>query len=117
MGGCRLPDNAYHNESDDGQCEDGSDDGSQGDDSDAYDDYWDRLTDRAPVQSNPYDVIPRYDENGDYRGATTYDGYGNRHQQHEWGDSVRHGEGSHDYDNSGPNGGFGKGPRGGHNNY
>ncbi len=87
------------------------------DDSEEYDDYWDKLTDKAPEQSNPYDVIPRYDENGDRKGATTYDEYGNRQRQYELGDSVRHGEGYHDYDNSGSNRGYGKGPRGGHNNF
>ncbi|OZG75211.1 hypothetical protein BTA51_02165 [Hahella sp. CCB-MM4] len=101
-----------YNESDGGDVSN-----DEGDDSEAYDDYWDSLTDRAPERSNPYDVIPRYDENGDLKGATTYDEKGNRHQQHEWGDNVRHGEGYHDYDNSGSNGGFGKGSRGDHISY
>ena len=83
------------------------------DDSAAYQAYWDSLADRAPVQSSPYDVIPRYDVNGDMTGATTYDEYGNRAYQYEWDPTTQHGPGYHSYDNSG-SGGYGDGPRSSH---
>jgi RHS repeat-associated protein len=78
--------------------------------------YWIGLTDPAPVQSNPFNVIPKYDDQGQLRGATTYDEFGNRAYQYEFGSSVRHGEGYHVYDNS-TTGSFGNGPRSPHINY
>ena len=87
------------------------------DDSAEYDAYWEGLTKKAPERSSPYDVKPKYDPEGNKRGATTYDQYDNRANQYEWDPGVRHGDGQHSYDNDGPNKGFGKGRRGEHQSW
>jgi RHS repeat-associated protein len=79
-----------------------------------YGEYWEKLKGRAPERSSPYDVVRRYDANGNISGATTYDRFGNRAYQYEFDAGARHGPGFHTYDNSGPSGGFGKGPRSPH---
>lgn len=87
---------------------------SAADDAAAYQQYWDNLSNRAPVQSSPYDVVPKYDADGNLTGATTYDQYGNRAYQYEFDPGARHGPGYHSYDNSGPYTGYGNGPRSPH---
>jgi hypothetical protein len=76
--------------------------------------YWQRLTGHAPERSVPYDVIRRYDQGGNITGATTYDRFGNRAFQYEFGEGVRHGPGYHTYDNTGRFAGWGSGPRSPH---
>jgi RHS repeat-associated protein len=66
-----------------------------------YDDYWKQLSKRAPEKSTPYDIRRKYDESGYITGATTYDEYGNRTRQYEFGPKSRHGEGYHEYDKNG----------------
>jgi hypothetical protein len=68
------------------------------------------------VQSTPYDVVIKYGDQGEIRGATTYDENGNRAYQYEFGPDVRHGEGYHVYNNS-TTGGYGDGPRSPHIKY
>jgi RHS repeat-associated protein len=75
--------------------------------------FWLRLQGRAPVQSSPYNIVPRYDENGNIVGWTTYDAFGNRAYQYEIDPTSRHGPGYHSYDNS-ETGGTGNGPRSPH---
>jgi hypothetical protein len=84
------------------------------DDLPRYLQYWEDLQGRAPDRSIPYDLIHRYDGDGNIIGATSYDGFGNRATQYELPDNTRHGPGFHDYDNGGRNGGFGKGERSDH---
>ena len=61
------------------------------------------------MQSSPYNIVPRYDENGNIVGWTTYDAFGNRAYQYEIDPTSRHGPGYHSYDNS-ETGGTGNGP-------
>jgi len=74
---------------------------------------WLRLQQRAPQQSSPYNIVPRYDENGKIVGWTTYDAFGNRAYQYEIDPLSRHGPGYHSHDNS-ATGGVGNGPRSDH---
>lgn len=78
--------------------------------------YWNSLARRAPVRSTPFNVVRKYNVQGELRGATTYDEFGNRAYQYEFGSTVRHGEGYHVYDNS-TTGALGDGPRSPHINY
>ena len=84
------------------------------DDAARYEQFWRDLTGHAPPRSSPYNIVLTYDENGNIVGATTYDQFGNRVYQYEFGSDVRHGEGYHTYDNSGPSTGFGNGQRSDH---
>jgi RHS repeat-associated protein len=79
--------------------------------------HWESFRGHAPLRSTPFDVIPRYNSDGTFRGATTYDALGNRSHQYEFGSGVRHGEGYHTYGNSGGYGGYGNGPRSDHINF
>jgi hypothetical protein len=79
----------------------------------AYQKYWQSLTERAPQQSSPFNIINKYSASGELKGATTYDANGNRAFMYEFG-NVRHGEGFHFYENTGPFQGLGGGPRSDH---
>jgi RHS repeat-associated protein len=79
-----------------------------------YDAYWQGLTKRAPIQAQPYEIIPRYTSNGMIESYTTYDKLGYRAYQYEFAPGVRHGPGYHVFDQTPPLGGLGKGPRGPH---
>lgn len=85
------------------------------DDSAAYEEYWNSvLQATSPEQSAPYNILNRYNSAGELHSVTTYDEFGNRAYQYELNDNVRHGPGYHQFDNSGPCRGFGKGPRSPH---
>jgi len=90
------------------------------DDAIRYENFWRSLQGRAPVKSSPYNIIPKYDENGNTRGWTTYDQFGNRTYQYEIDPASDHGPGYHEYNNEappiGPNGALskGNGPRSTH---
>ena len=83
------------------------------DDSAAYEQYWNNLGNRAPVQSSPYNIVNKYNvSTGELKSVTTYDAFGNRAYQYEFG--GRWGAEYHFYDNSSsiPGApGFGNGPR------
>ena len=82
-----------------------------------YKAYWDSLAGRAPEKSVPFNIIATYTTEGNIESFTTYDANGNRAFQYEVGEGVRHGQGYHSYDNSGPYAGSGKGPRGEHTQF
>lgn len=56
-----------------------------------------RIGSKAPEYSSPYDVRVRYDDKGNVT-YTTYDRFGRRVYQYEFGNRVRHGEGYHMFD-------------------
>ena len=82
-----------------------------------YQDYWKNLTKNAPEIANPYEIIPKYDINGNLKSVTTYDVWGFRAYQYETPFSLQHGEGYHIYDQRLPLGAGGKGPRSEHHPY
>jgi len=73
-----------------------------GDDSEAYDKYWDDLgKPKSPSESAPYDMRNRYDTGtGELKSVTTYDEYGRRAYRYEIQDDTRHGPGYHIYGDS-----------------
>ena len=79
-----------------------------------YQQYWHGLTESAPIQAQPYEIIPRYTPNGLIESYTTYDKIGYRAYQYEVSPLVRHGPGYHVYDQTPPLGSLGNGPRGPH---
>lgn len=68
------------------------------DDSAALEAYWNSLGNRAPVQSYPYNIVNKYNvATGELKSVTTYDAFGNRAYQYEFG--GRWGAEYHVYDN------------------
>lgn len=78
-----------------------------------YNEYWENLQKNAPVQHQPYEIIPKYNANGTIKSYTTYDANGNRSYQYEVTSGARHGSGYHVYDNS-STAAEGNGPRSEH---
>ena len=76
--------------------------------------YYESKQEPAPVNGAPYGRHEQSYPNGDLKQVTTYDEFGRRAHQYEFGSQTRHGEGQHDFEYSGR---YPSGVRSGHKSW